>query len=302
MSAESIQKFLLELADKFKPFQIKTSINIKSLNQTIIIGPKTYSIKNGEIIIGEKPTDKIPLTKDNEGFVRPIIEGIELEGASDSKEENIKMLDIEEKVFTRSDIGGAQLNILSVEKDQEIILKTLKPILQLHKNGVDLGALLSAISIIKIEDKRENHELYTKLHSNYSTCYKKRGAMIYNLLRSNILQSEILVHLNKLKEVYGNPEDVKMHFLIYWDSILETGYPTACFVKEEDCEETLHKEIKWRLEKEINRIYVYSRTINRNKNTEKWCRSVAKSENCHCNKIREYVLGFTPAIKFRITK
>ena len=57
-----------------------------------------YNIKNGNLIVGESSAEIIPLAKDNEGFVRPTIEGIELEGISDSKEENIKMLDVEEKV------------------------------------------------------------------------------------------------------------------------------------------------------------------------------------------------------------
>lgn len=299
---DHVKKFLLDLVANFKPIQISPTLKVENFNQKISIAGKEYTVEKGQLIVNDKDDDKIPLVKDSNGFVRPRINDVVVEGLSDNKKDNVKMLDFQGKVFTRADIGVEQLDFLTIEKEHEAIIKKLKPLIKEHSNSADLGALLIASTMIKVEDRGEDADFSLKLRNHYRLCYKKRGSMIYNLFRSGILKSEVLNHLNKLKKIYRNKQDFKMHFLIYWDSILEQGYPTAYFIREEDDCSSVHSEIRKRLNSGAQRIYVYSRTIERNNNSEKWCRYIAKEEGCLCKKNRKYMLGFTPAVIFRITK
>ena len=170
-------------------------------------------------------------------------------------------------------------------------------------HGSDLGALLSASTLIKFEDRKENIELYKKLRQKFHIGYFHRGSMIYNLFRSEILKFEVLNHLNKLKMMYRNkPDEIKVHFLLYWDSIINEGYPTAYFVSGLETKQMFQDEITKRLNKGAKFVRVYSRTENRNKNTAEWCREFAKENKCLCVKLKKYQLGFTPAFKVKISK
>ena len=295
-------KLLKELISNFHPINVSPTTNIKNLNITIPINGREYKVEKGILIATDKPAENIQLEIDKLGFLRPVINGTSLEGIADSKSQNVNMLDKDQKVFTRSDISETQLALLNTDCEHERIIKKLKPILQAAGHSKDMGALLSASAIIENEDKKEDYKLCKLLHQRFNTCYGKRGAMIYNLFRSDILRIEVLGHLNNLSNIYDKDKKVvAMHFLIYWDSILDIGYPTACFVKEEDRKTNINKEIRWRFKKGAKRIYIYSRTKHRNTNILKWCKEIAADGGYSCKAFKPYQLGFTPAIKIRVT-
>lgn len=294
----NLQEFLIKIVSNFKPFQ--TDVNIENL--TVPIGGKHYKVKDGMLMIDEGESSNIQVIKDSDEFVRLKIKNTELEGVSKDKDENIEMLDEKEKVFTRADLGGIQLEYLNIEEKHEEILKRLKPILLFHEGGKDLGALLSAGAIIQLEDKREDEEQIRNCHSKLYTCYKSRGTTIYNLFRSEILENDILQHLEKLEKVYSNSEELKEKFLSYWDRIIESGHPKAYFMAYWDTMKKMFEEINWRLNKGSKHVVIYSRRKQRNKETEKWCEEFAKQGNYDLEKSEVYNLGFTPARKFTITK
>ena len=128
--------------------------------------------------------------------------------------------------------------------------------------------------------------------------------MIYNLFRSNILRIEVLNYLNILKKTYNNDtQKIQAVFLPYWDSIIDgEGYPTAYFVSGFDTKEVFFSEIKKRIRRGSKDIRIYSRTIDRNKKIEKWCKEFSKDNGCLCSKTKTYKLGTTPAVKIRIMK
>ena len=287
-----LKKFLIDLASAFKPININISVD------KVEISGNKYDVKNGFLILGEGAENRIQLVQDKQGLVRPIIGNTELEGLSDAKSKNIEMLDKGKKVFTRSDIGDAQLTLFDIKKDHEVIIKKFKPII----SSSDIGAMLAASARIIVEDKKEDKDLELNLHSKFNTAYSNRGIMIYNLFRSDILRFEVLNFLNTLKKSYKSPEDLKTNFLVYWDSILTYGYPTAYFVKGEDTKDSFSEELNRRFTNGAKSVYVFSRTTERNSKTEKWCRAYAQEKTYHCTRLKQYQLGFSMAVKLRIKK
>lgn len=295
---EEFKKFLLEAVANFKPIQVHNEIkDIKELN----IGGTKYSVENGEIVLGGEKS-KIQLIKGTDGLLRLHNKNTNLEGISDQADENVNMLDNQEKIFTRSDLAEIQLELLNIDEKHEEIIKIMRPVLAFHKGGNDIGALIASSAIIQAEEKKEDFDLVKRMSSKLQTCYSSRGAMIYNLFRSEILENEILPHLEKLKRVYDVSEEVNLNFLIYWDGIIEKGYPTAHFVTTYDTEKTLLKEIKWRLERGVKNVVLYSRTTRRNSDTEEKLKIISANENYTLGISDIYELGFTAARKFTISE
>ncbi len=291
----SLKKYLLECLSALAP---KVNIN----NPTINMGGSHCHVENGSIIQNGAPP--VPLTKAESGAGKVTINDIPVEAISDKKQDNLKSLDDDGKVFTRADIGAAQLPFLSIEKAHEAIIKKLKPLIENHRNGSDLGALLISGTMIRLEDSGEasTTEQCKILHDKLRISYGARGLMIYNLFRSEILRIEVLQHLNKLHVSYKNQAEVKMYFLTHWDTILEQGYPTAHFMRFEDSKGTLYAELERRISAGISPFtYVYSRGADRNKRAEGWCREFAKDNQYKCSVIKRYSLGQSAAIKIRIT-
>lgn len=298
----SLGDFILKAIASFKPFQF--TANIKNLNQTISIGEKSFKVENGQLIVSIPGADdvRIPLEKDVHDLVRPVVHGTAIEGVSGNKQDNIKSLDVDKKVFTRTDIGNAQITLFDIDRKHESIIKKLKPLLRNHQGGKDLGALLASSSVIKVEDKREDMDLNLQLHEGLNRAFGSRGAMIYNLFRSDILQHEILNHVNKLVRAYKNVSDQRIHFQVYWDSIISRGYPSAYFMKHNDSKDNLFKELSWRHNGDCVAVFVFSRKADRNQDTLTWCKEFALSHKFECKVVKRYQLGFTPAIKIRIRK
>ena len=293
----NLKAFLLKLASRLRPkINIKIEPNIENnyyFGENVVFKDGKTTIDNREI--------KISKVEDNE-LKAVDIEGTEIESYAESKAENIKKLDTQGLIFTRADIADSQLELLNIVKEHEAVIKKLKSILSTPTHIADLGALLASSTIIKLEDKGQDREQEIELHHNLAIGYKHRGLMIYNLLRSKILQIEVLSFLNSLKKKYkNNVEDIRTIFLPYWDSILEEGYPTAYFVTKDDDQESISVEIIKRFNKGTQYVYIYSRSAARNKTTESSCRKFAKNYKCQCKRVKVYKLGFTIAIKFKIT-
>lgn len=287
-----LKDFILQAIANFKPIQITN--NVESVN----FGGKQYKVEKGNITFESGGVEeRIPLKRDSEGFFRPIIEGVIVEGLADNKQDNVASLDVDEKIFTRADIGSTQLEILKATKDE--LIKKLAPVLRNYQAGNDLGALLAAIAMVRVEDAKKDRELSVKLHTNFGYAYKSRGAMIYNLLRSEILAEEVIKHLEKLSKIYKSPE-VSEQFLFYWDSILNTGYPTAYFVRHEDSAKNLALELDRRFKNGAKMVRVFSRTKTRNKDVREWCQDYCTERKLRMSKGKEYPLGFSPAVKINI--
>lgn len=284
-------KEFIDALSKWSPIKIENNF---------YLGKNVIPIRDSKILIDNREID---VKENKEGKLTIDVDGTEVERFIKNKKENIRKLDTEEQVFTRADIVEPQIETFNVDKEHEAVIKKLKPILSTHLYNNDLGALLSASTLIKVEDKKQNLDIVKQIDKNLSIGYGHRGRMIYNLFRSNILQIEVLNYLNKLKEMFrGKPEEIRTHFLLYWDTIIANGYPTAYFVTKEDTEDRLSEEIKTRLDRGNKCIRIYSRVQSRNKNTEKWCKKFAQDNQCNCKAPKAYQLGFTPAVRFTIIK
>lgn len=290
-----VSDYLLKLLAKFKPFQIqiKPTINIGSLN----IGGNNYKVEKGELIVDLGGTEaRIRLVKDDKGVVRPVINDVQLEGLPDRKDDSVKFLDEEEKVFTRADIGAPQLELLRPGNPHEPLIKKLKPYLDRHLGGRDLGAVFAASAIVRTEDEAKDKDITVRLHESFISAYSGRGAMIYNLLRSNILADEILHTLNTLNRTLKDFTKTRQQFLQRWDSYIERGYPTAHFVNREDTIETLRREIDRRFEDDATNVRIFSRTEIRNRYVETWIREIVALRGFKIQQIRRYKLGFSRAV------
>lgn len=289
-------KIFLEALSKWTPVKITIPVNIKNLT----IGGKTFKVENGFLNVGDDA--KLKIDRDDKGYPKFSHNDTEIYGFLDNKKENIKKLDVEEKVFTRGDITELQLGFLSIEEKHERAIKKLRPYLLDYRANWDLGALLIASTIIKYEDDRKDDELVKQYKTKLKTSYKKIGPMVYNLFRSDILLVEMIPHLEKLESMYSDFEEVKKNFLIYWYTIIAEGYPTAYFIQWGETEGRLSKEIKWRLDRGSKFVDVYSRVAKKNTLTKRWCSKFIKRENCYIDEkeTKRYKLGFTPALKIRI--
>lgn len=287
-----LKDFILQAIASFKPIQITN--NVESVN----LGGKQYKVEKGNIIFESGGVEeRIPLKRDAEGFYRPVIEGVVVEGLAEEKKDNVEGLDVDEKIFTRADLGSPQLEILKVTNDE--LVKKLTAVLRNYQTGSDLGALLAAVAMVRVENAKKDRELSAKLHTNFGYAYKSRGAMIYNLLRSEILADEIVKHLEKLSKIY-KPAEVTTQFLFYWDSILTTGYPTAHFVRHEDNAKSVAVELDRRFKNGAKMVRIFSRTITRNRDVRQWCHDYCTERKLRMSKGKEYTLGFSPAIKINI--
>lgn len=289
-----LSDFILKAIASFKPFQI--SIN----NPTVKLGGQDYKVENGNIIFDIAGTEtSIPLVKGEDGLYRPKIKGTELEGLADAKVENVKNLDQEGKIFTRADLGKPQLELLSPDKSGHALAKKLKPLIGNNNGGRDMAALVAAIAIVRVEDQRDDLELSISLHESFKSAFSARGAMIYNLLRSKILEGEVLNTIDKLARSYKGNE-LAVQFIIYWNSILDRGYPTAYFVRRNDNAAIWEKELRWRLDAGVTLVRLFSRTGTRNKSVTTWAATFAKDNGLQLKEGKPYDLGFSPAVKLTL--
>jgi len=295
---------LIEALSKLVPENIQL-IKIDNHIEKFVLGNEEYNVENGFINVGGQ---KIKLEKKEETIEFTLPNGTKLQRLRQDAKKNIKFLDTDKKVFTRSDLGGTQIPLLAIDEQHEKIIKKLKQVLEKYRNNTDLGCLLIASTIIKKEDKienLENDEEDIEIVSRYYKkikIYKKIGHMIYNLFRSKILENEIIPHLEALQKAYKTLEEVKRQFLIYWYDIIEAGYPTAYFVKMMDNKEKLYKEISWRFDRGENSIDVYSRTGERNHRVREWLANIQKKEKIKIKESKAYRIGNSVAIKFTAAK
>ncbi|MEK6833792.1 MAG: hypothetical protein AABY32_07150 [Nanoarchaeota archaeon] len=245
--------------------------------------------------------EKIKVEKKNNSVEFTLPDGTKLERLPIEKEKNIEYLDIDKKVFTRSDISALQLPYLSIGQKHEEIIKILKPFLEEYRGNADLGCLLIASTIIKLEDKLEDKKL---IHTYYDKLkiYKKVGHMIYNFFRSGILEKRIIPHLRKICESYNTNGEIKRNFLIYWYDIIGSGYPTAYYANDQDTQQEFYNELNWRFDRGEKNIEVYSRITKRNRRIRRWLKRLEKRGVIKFRESKIYRIGYSKAIKFYVTK
>lgn len=250
---------------------------------------------------GPKNGEKVKVLQTDEGLIFTLPNGTTLRKLIQDKSKNIEYLDKDKKVFTRADIGSIQVPFLSIEEEHERLIKFLKPYLTDYRQNLDLGGLLIASSIIRLEDSRGDKEIISKYYRDLHLCGKV-GHMIYNLFRSGILEKEIIPSLQKIIETYDSPEEIKRQFLTSWYAIISIGYPTAYFANDSDSRQDFYKEIHWRFDRGEKKITVYSRHSGRNTKVKKWLDRLKRKKEILLKPSKVYTIGYSKAIKFEVTK
>lgn len=299
MSNLSWKEFLIELAKNTH----LVKVDIQNKVGTINVGGHSITINDNKGHIAG--VGDFLLVPDGKGGVHPKILESEVEPISDNPENNIYSLDNDHKVFVLADIAEETIQVSKpISTHQESVIHELKTMLAMRPK--DLGALVIAAQIIRIEDERDrrNISIAEELRQQLSACYRKRGSLIYNLCRSDILVKEILPHLKRQKELISNSlKQFPSVFLAYWDEILSKGYPTAHFVGRSETYKEFERELNTRfLNPTVNAVRIFSRTAERNKVVHNWCqRYVANKSDFQLSCGRTYRLGFGPAIIFTIS-
>ena len=292
-------KVFLEFLSKFKPVDIKIKKEQHTHNYNIQFGDNIIKSDKGIITLGDG--NKILVQEDKDGNPVFIKDETEITTVKENKEDNIKLLDDDKKVFSRADISYIQLEFLSIEEKHEMVIKQLKPFLEDYRNNQDFASLLIASTIIRLEDsKQKNEQMITIYRHNLITSYKSIGRMVYNLFRSGILEKEIIPNTQRLQKAF--PFDkARQNFLTEWHDIIQGGYPTAYFMQFWDDESKLFKEFNWRFDRKVSYVDVYSRGDIRNNLTQNLCSSyIQKNPNFDMQVDKPYELGLTMAIKIRI--
>ena len=157
--------FFLKILSKVRLAEIHIHYYKTEIDK-VFIGNKSYNVNEGYINFGEGKKIRVAPTGDNIGFIFP--DGNSVSRKSQNKNNEIKYLDDEKKVFTRSDIINLQTPFLSIEEEHETIIESLKPYLENLRAGIDLGSLLVASTIIRLEDNLQDKKIistyYKKLH------------------------------------------------------------------------------------------------------------------------------------------
>lgn len=227
------------------------------------------------------------------GPLRPQIGNVILEGLPESARERTVSLDVQQKIFTRRDIAEPEIQCLYQMREHEKIIRAFQPLLA-KERPADLGALTAAATLIRLEDRNRNQTAYEIFHAQLCQRFTRRGAMIYNLFRSKILEREIMPDLLEVPENYvANLEK--------WDTYLMKGYPTAWFVSSNARENELVAELDWRFAESIASVRVFARTEKRNKRVLGQCERYAVAKELR-RRTKRYMLGCTPALTVRLFK
>lgn len=299
MSKLSWKEFFVELAKNTHLI----NVNIENKVETLNLGGHSITISgNKGHIAGLGNFELVP---DGKGGMHPKVFESEVEPISDNLENNIQSLDSDRKVFVLADIAEKTIQVSKpISTRQESIIHELKAALAMRPK--DLGALLIAAQIIRIEDERnhKNISIAENFRQQLSLCYLQRGNMIYNLWRSDILANEILPHLKRQKELISDSQNqFPSVFLAYWDGILSRGYPTAHFVGRGENYKEFERELSKRfLISTIGNVRVFSRTDERNRIVHDWCQKyVAQKSDFQFSTGKTYRLGFGHAIIFTVS-
>jgi hypothetical protein len=217
------------------------------------------------------------------------------------KTENNRLQDDLGYIFTRTDLLEPQTALLNLGPQHERIIKIFRPELS-ASYPKDIAFLVTSATVIRFEDELLSEHRVTHLRGRLKST-GQRACMIYNLFRASILQNEVIPYLEQTRRRHRQkPDEGKVEFLDYWDSILVKGYPSAYFIKMQDRYADFSREIKWRIEDGVSSVRVFSRGVSRNEKTKRWCKEYCE-ENDLCYEIgSEYPLGFTPALKVLIFK
>ena len=215
--------------------------------------------------------------------------------------DNVRYLSAEQRVFTRADLSPIQIPFLSINDRHENVIKILKPYLENYRGGLDLGSLLIASTVIRLEDSGcKDYETLSQYHLRLGD-HPRVGHMIYNFFRSGVLERDIIPYLHGLMKNYSSHDQIRQNFLIHWNSIIDKGYPTAYFVKQVDGIVSVQTELQWRFDMGVKQVEVYSRSKDRNKSVIGWLDSL-KSIMFFEYSVQTYALGATPAVTLNIKR
>ena len=298
MNKSSLKDFFIDLVKNIRLFEVHVHNKVETLN----IGGRSVTINGNKGHVAG--LGDFEFVSDGKGGMRPKFLESEVEPISGNPENNIHSLDSDQKVFVLADIAESAIHLSKpVSGRHECIIRELKPILAVRPK--DLGALVLSAQIIRIEDERDtrNFPITEDLRHQLSTCFHKRGSMIYNLYRSDILLNEIIPHQKRQQELIPDPsKHIQVAFLAYWDEILGKGYPTAHFIGWGEDYVAFERELNTRfLSPTITKVRIYSRTEKRNQLVHRWCQKYVgnkKGFNLSCG--GTYRLGFSQAIIFTI--
>jgi hypothetical protein len=167
--------------------------------------------------------------------------------------------------FGRADIAEQQSELAYLSYTHKQLIEALKPYL----STTDLGALVAASTVVRLEDKRdqESKQRSQELLTNLRKAYGSRGRKIYNMLRSKVYQGATIFHsiimpfLEDAKKTY--PKDqwkVRGIFSAFFDEILRY-YPRAIWVDNPrpGAIRRRHVRILGRITKEQVPVSVYAR-------------------------------------------
>lgn len=212
------------------------------------------------------------------------------------KEAN-KSFEHEDFYFTRADLVKQIGELANPSLVHEKIMKALKG----YVPDSDLGAILSATQVCKMEDDGTTENKRKDARRRHIQAFKERGKTIYNWLRSGeVFEKDILPVLPLYERMDGGKQ---LFQTTVWESFLKL-HPFRFFVPRGVLKEDLQDEILKRLliyqQKEV-KIYTRGRKV---RFTQTAINELKKEElvGYSVSRSKPYHLGDTPAMTFTITK
>lgn len=204
------------------------------------------------------------------------------------------------------DLAEQQSELAYLSMTHEQLVKALKPYLL----SSDLGALVAACAIVRLEDKGSymSKKRSRQLRDNLTVAHGSRGRKIYNMLRSRVYKGASIFHsivipfLEDAKKAY--PKDhwkVRGIFSAFFDDLLRY-YPRAIWVDSPGKVRKRYLKVLGRISKEQVPISIYARRGNCISEAERICELVTEARP-QLQVIKEtYTLGPDVACMFTIVK
>lgn len=170
--------------------------------------------------------------------------------------------EIEEKInqkfgFIREDLLEKEIYIDSPIARYKIIIERLNKYLDKE----DINILIASSAVCRVDDE-EKYPLAKQLHFSLVDVYGKRGKRIYNMLKANVFDENILPYLKELEKFF--PEDIlRISKMLqeYFDGLIEHGFIDRLWVSGKDDYSSVLLRIKMRFSKEdrLNVLNIYVR-------------------------------------------
>jgi len=208
--------------------------------------------------------------------------------------------------FGRVDLAEQQSELAYLSMTHEQLVKALKPYLL----SSDLGALVAACAIVRLEDKSGymSKRRSLQLRENLTTAHGNRGRKIYNMLRSRVYKGASIFHsivipfLEDAKKAYPRDQwKVRGIFSAFFDDLLRY-YPRAIWVDSPGKVRKRYLKVLGRISKEQAPISIYARKSRCIREADRICELVIEARP-ELQIIKEsYTLGPDVACMFTIVK